>query len=165
MATSVAVMDRGAIAQFGTPTSIYEQPNSRFVAEFFGAANILEGAAHGQMPGRPGLPPPFVRCAALGIDIVTSPTEGIDDGRQVGVAVRPERITLSTDKPDGVANSAQGEVREVSYLGDRSICHVEMAPGLTMRTTIDTRYGRAPPRHGDRVWLAWSARDAIVLHD
>ena len=56
------------------------------------------------------------------------------------MAVRPERITLSTDKPDGVANSAQGEVREVSYLGDRSICHVEMAPGLTMRTTIDTRY-------------------------
>jgi len=165
MATSVAVMKRGGIAQFGTPMAIYEQPTSRFVAEFFGGANILEGDAHGQMPGRPGLPPPFVRCAALGIDIVTSPTRGIGDGRQVGVAVRPERITLSAARPEGVENIAPGEVREVSYLGDRSICHVEVAPGLTLRATIDTRHGKARPRRGDKVWLGWASRDAIVLHD
>jgi putrescine transport system ATP-binding protein len=155
MATSVAVMDRGGIAQFGTPVTVYEQPHSRFVADFFGAANILEGEAAGQI----------VRCPALGIDIVAHRSPDIDDGKQVGVAIRPERIALSSEKPGDVENSAPGEVREVSYLGDRSICHVEMAPGLTMRAAIDTRYGKAQPRHGDKVWLAWAARDAIVLHD
>ena len=156
MATSVAVMDKGGIAQFGTPVTIYEQPASRFVAEFFGGANILDGEANGRS---------VVRCTALGMDIATMPTEGIDHGRRIGVAIRPERIALSSDKPEGFDNAVQGEVREVSYLGDRSICHVEMAQGLTVRAAIDTRYGKPLPRHGDRVWLAWAARDAIVLHD
>ena len=155
MATSVAVMNRGGIAQFGTPTAIYEQPHSRFVADFFGGANILEGEASGRI----------VRCRALGVDIVTDRTHETGDGSPVAVAIRPERIVLSSEKPGDVENSAPGEVREVSYLGDRSICHVELAPGLTVRATIDTRYGKARPRHGDKVWLAWAARDAIVLHD
>ena len=51
MATSVAVMNKGGIAQFGTPTAIYEQPHSRFVADFFGGANILEGEASGHKAG------------------------------------------------------------------------------------------------------------------
>ncbi|MBX3500288.1 MAG: ABC transporter ATP-binding protein [Alphaproteobacteria bacterium] len=156
MASSVAVMDKGGIAQFGTPTSIYEQPASRFVAEFFGGANILEGEARAST---------LVRCAMLGIDIVTMPTQGIDDGRTIGLAIRPERIALSRDRPEDIDNIAQGEVREVSYLGDRSICHVEMAVGLTMRAAIDTRYGKPRPGPGEKVWLAWTARDTIVLRD
>jgi len=155
MATSVAVMNKGGIAQFGTPVAIYEQPTSRFVAEFFGGANILEGEARG---------PSIVHCTALGMNIATMPTEGIDDGRKIGIAIRPERIVLSSDRPEGLENATQGEVREVSYLGDRSICHVEMTPRLTMRAAIDTRYGKPQPRHGDKVWLAWTARDAVVLH-
>ena len=165
MATSVAVMNQGGIAQFGTPVQVYEQPTSRFVAEFFGGANILEGEAFLQMPGRPGQGPSIVRCPALGIDIVTYPTRGIGDGRKVGVAVRPERVVLSKDKPTDLENAAPGEVRQVSYLGDRSICHVEMAPGLLMRAAIDTRHGKARPKHGEKVWLGWAKRDAIVLHD
>jgi putrescine transport system ATP-binding protein len=153
MASKVAVMNKGAIAQFGTPTEIYEQPRSRFVAEFFGGANILEGVASGRI----------VRCAALGVDIVTS--SPVDDGKPVGVAIRTERIALSSAKPEGVDNSAPGAVRAVSYLGDRSICHVEMAPGLTMRAAIDTRHGQPRPSPGEKVWLAWAARDAIVLGD
>jgi len=155
MATSVAVMNRGGIAQFGAPAAVYERPTSRFVAEFFGGANILEGEASGRL----------VRCRALGIDIVTREKIDTGDGKPVGVAIRTERTLLSSEKPGDVENSAPGEVRAVSYLGERSICHVEMAPGLTMRAAIDTRHGKPPPRHGDKVWLAWAARDAIVLHD
>jgi putrescine transport system ATP-binding protein len=156
MATSVAVMNKGGIAQFGTPVAIYEQPGSRFVAEFFGGANILDGEAS---------TPTIVRCPTLGMEIATMPAQGIVDGRPVGVAIRPERIALSSDRPEDFENVLQGVVREVSYLGDRSICHVEMAPGLTMRAAIDTRYGKSQPRHGDKVWLAWTKRDAIVLTD
>jgi putrescine transport system ATP-binding protein len=153
MASSVAVMNRGGIAQFGAPSEVYERPSSRFVAEFFGGANILEGEASGRL----------VRCAALGISVVTTSTHG--DGKPVGMAIRAERILLSSEKPEGADNCAPGEVRAVSYLGERSICHVEMAPGLTMRAAIDTRHGRPPPRQGEKVWLAWAARDTIVLQD
>jgi putrescine transport system ATP-binding protein len=156
MASSVAVMNRGGIAQFGTPMAIYERPASRFVAEFFGGANILEGEA------LPGEGPPIVRCPALGIDIVTHRAHDIAEGRRVGVAIRPERVTLSMKQPADSENSASGAVREVSYLGDHSICHVEMAPGLIMRAAIDTRHGNPRPQHGDK---AWAARDAIVLND
>ncbi len=153
MASKVAVMDRGAIAQFGAPAEVYERPASRFVAEFFGGANILEGEASGRL----------VRCPALGIDIVTDRTSDIGDGKPIGVAIRPERIVLSSDRPEDAENRAPGAVRAVSYLGDRSICHVEMASGLTLRAAIDTHHGKPPPRHGETVWLAWAARDAIVL--
>ena len=155
MATSVAVMDKGDIAQFGAPAALYERPASRFVAEFFGGANVLEGEVSGRV----------VRCRALGIDVVAQPTADIGDGTLVGVAIRAERIALSSAKPAGVDNSAPGEVRAVSYLGDRSVCHVEVAPGMTMRAAIDTRHGKPPPSHGEKVWLAWSARDAVVLRN
>ena len=155
MASKVAVMDRGTIAQLGTPTTIYERPRSRFVADFFGSANILEGEAAGRL----------VRCPALGIDIKTDHAADAGDGRRVGVAIRPERIALSTHRPEGADNAAMGVVQALSYLGDRSICHVEMAPGLTLRAAIDTRHDQPRPGHGDNIWLAWAARDAIVLGD
>src|SRR5947208_704152 len=45
MATRVAVMNRGRLAQIGTPADIYERPNSRFVADFVGAVNLFEADA------------------------------------------------------------------------------------------------------------------------
>ena len=76
MASRVAVMHQGRLAQIGAPAEIYERPNSRFVADFVGAVNLFEGDA---MPGS---------------------SEGC------AVAVRPENLRLSAHRPDGFSLAA-----------------------------------------------------------
>ncbi|MYF51974.1 MAG: ATP-binding cassette domain-containing protein, partial [Gammaproteobacteria bacterium] len=69
LATRIAVMDAGRFVQVGTPTEIYEYPNSRFVADFFGAINLFEGRADASDPSR-------IICAETGVVIHADPLAG-----------------------------------------------------------------------------------------
>jgi spermidine/putrescine ABC transporter ATP-binding subunit len=147
MSTRVAVMDQGRVVEIGTPREIYERPKSRFVADFIGAANILDAEPGG--PGRVGLP-------GLGID--TWAAEGLSG--KGWVALRPERIALSHAAPPGGPWPA-GTVEACAFHGDFSLYRVKLDGGAEVR--VAAAITSADPVSGDRVFLSWPADAPVVL--
>jgi putrescine transport system ATP-binding protein len=158
VADRIGVMDQGRLIQVATPSELYEQPNSRWVADFIGDVNLAEG-----------------RLVEAGADtVVESPTigrlrasavSGAKPGDTVWVALRPEKVRLALEPP-GTAheNCVSGTVRDIAYLGDLSIYKVELERGFVMQAAVAniTRLTERAVTWDDRVWLTW-ARDAGVV--
>ena len=167
MAHRMAVMDRGRVQQVGTPAEIYEQPQSRFVAEFIGEVNLFEGEFLGVRDGRAQ-----VRIAGLQAPLELERPSGsasADDvlpaGAAVAVAVRPEKIRLEPCTGAFATNRASGRVKVVGYLGDISAFHVEMPDGRVVRVTRpnEGRGASAAFSQGTEVDLVWDADAPVML--
>jgi putrescine transport system ATP-binding protein len=156
MASRMAVMSKGRLVQVGTPAQIYEHPSCRFVADFIGAVNLFEGriASAGAVLA--------VDCPDLGRAI--SVAGAAPPGAAVAVAVRPERIALST-QPLDLANRVRGTVREIAYRGEASTYHVAVGGGRLVRVTLPNAGsgGAPPPAAGATVWLGWDAQAGVLL--
>ncbi|MCC2111240.1 MAG: polyamine ABC transporter ATP-binding protein, partial [Hyphomicrobiales bacterium] len=159
VADRIAVMDHGVMIQVATPAEIYEQPNSRYVADFIGDVNLIEGKVD-------NVNGDAVKITPSGIDarfeIAQAPEVAVDD--TVWLALRPEKISLSMEPPaDTSVNCVAGEVWDIAYLGDLSIYHVRLASGITVKSaqTNATRLIERPITWEDKVYLSWT-RDAGV---
>ena len=160
LATRIGVMNQGEIAMIGEPTDIYEFPNSRFVAGFIGSVNMFEGLVTEDEPDHVR-----IRSAEAGTDIYVG--HGVDcaPDQTLWWAIRPEKISLSRDRPLGDANIARGVVEDIGYLGDMSVFQVRLASGKLVRVT------RANSLRGDPsaitwdevVWCSWSDTSGSVL--
>ncbi|ASG21914.1 polyamine ABC transporter ATP-binding protein [Nitrospirillum amazonense] len=165
MSTRIAVMDHGAIAQVGTPTEIYEYPNSRFTAEFIGSVNMFEGNIVESEPDHS-----LIRSAEAGCDLYVTHTAHLAAGSHCWVAIRPEKVSITKEKPaeaDGGRNVTRGVVREIAYLGDISIYQIDLASGKRVRATAPnvTRRTELPITWDDEVWLSWRPFAGVVLTD
>ena len=162
LASRIAVMDHGAVVQMGTPAEVYEAPKTRFVADFFGTANLLECTVSG---------------CARGVVTVHSPECGgallVDDagtfsvGQSVCVALRPEKVRLSKTPPtDGGTNHVKGVVWQLGYLGNRSTYQIKTASGkiVTAFAQNDRRTVEWSIDWNDEVYLSWDANAAVLLH-
>ncbi|MQY06599.1 ABC transporter ATP-binding protein [Actinomadura macrotermitis] len=149
MSGRIAVMQAGRIAQEGTPREIYQRPGTRFVADFVGTTNFLEGtrAAGGRVE------------TPVGALDVASGADGGKTGEQVLLAVRPEAVRLHLSEPAGTPNVITGEVERVMFVGECVDCHVRVGetvwvtrqdPGLTAAS-------------GDTVWLELPADRISVI--
>jgi putrescine transport system ATP-binding protein len=154
MASRIAVMDKGRIAQIGRAAEIYEWPRSRFVADFVGAVNLFDGVlAAGfntlalKVPGL-GEPLPLPEGVDLPVDSDAS------------LAVRPEKLRLSMARPDGFAVTAT--VEGVNYQGAVSTVHLTIASGLGLKAQMSSAAAAAFER-GVTVWASWNPADAVVL--
>ncbi|MGH8179570.1 MAG: ABC transporter ATP-binding protein [Steroidobacteraceae bacterium] len=164
LATRMGVMDRGRIVQVGTPAEIYESPVNRFVADFIGSVNLLEGKV--VAAGADGL---VIRCDPFGCTVRAAQRVECAPGDTVWAAIRPEKITLTgTAPPDEVAprdNHMRGKVREIAYMGDVSICLVEIDCGKVLRVTLPNRTGLTAQRdlkHAS-VTLSWDDASPVIL--
>ncbi len=162
LADRIAVMDHGKIVQIGTPSEIYEQPNSRYVADFIGNINLLEGNITGIEGGAVRL-----GCSGTGVIVEVAQLEiQAEVGDAAWFAVRPEKIGVSLSPPaDKSVNAVPGEVWDIGYLGDISIYHVRLATGATLKATVAnaTRMVERPITWEDKVWLNWSRDSGVVL--
>ncbi|NML74825.1 ABC transporter ATP-binding protein [Rhizobium sp. S-51] len=161
----IAVMDKGIIMQVATPTEIYEAPNSRYVADFIGDINILEGKLVSVERRGEG---DFVTVACDGGFTVNVEQHSCQatPGAQVAFAIRPEKVHISTEKPaEGAANALEGEVWDIGYLGDFSVFIVKLADGSTFRAAQAnvSRLVDRPITVDDKVWLTWPADAGLVL--
>ncbi len=120
MSDRIAVMDKGIIAQTGTPAEIYEAPNSRYVADFIGSVNILEGKVVSTGDGPVEIDGPDGKF----VGAVRSKAPA--DGETAWFAIRPEKMRVSREKPDGVDNAIRGEVWDIGYLGDMTIVNIRL---------------------------------------
>jgi putrescine transport system ATP-binding protein len=162
VSTRMAVMNEGQVAQLGTPGEMYEYPASRFVADFLGDVNLLEGRV--VEAGREQV---RVHSPEAGCDILADRGDGLVPGETVWVAIRPEKFALAKEPPpgDGAANSVDGEVWDIGYLGDVSVYHVRLAGGAVVRCTQANRLRlvERPVTWEDRVWLTWAPDASVIL--
>jgi len=161
----LGVMNRGRIAQVGTPSDIYESPATRFVADFIGSVNMFEGQISDEGAD-------FVRihCGELGCEVRAERALTCARGATVWTAIRPEKITLSRLAPSvaGAAaaeNAVRGTVREIAYMGDMSIYLVQLDSGKILRVTSPnvTRGTERPIAREEKVWLSWHGSSPVVL--
>jgi putrescine transport system ATP-binding protein len=159
LATRIGVMDHGEIVQVGTPRQIYEFPQTRFVADFIGSVNLFEGRLVEDEPD-------FVRvqCAELPATVLIDHGISAPPNAPLWIAVRPEKINLSSVAQQHPDNWAHGVIREIAYLGDWSVFLVRLDSGREVRATVANN-SRKPEEQFVRdssVYLSWDASSPVV---
>ena len=162
LASRVAVMDKGIIRQIGTPTDVYENPNSKFVADFIGSINLFEGTVRSIKDGLASVDVP-----ALGQIIVAKADKSSSVGAHTNVAVRPEKFTVTREKPKGAENTIQGVVNDLGYFGKDSLYRIQVASGTVLSiSVVNARRAGENERIAqwdDKVWLSFDASSVILL--
>jgi putrescine transport system ATP-binding protein len=156
----IGVMNRGGLVQVASPTEIYEQPNSRWVAGFVGDVNLIEAEVAGAEAGGHALE------AAGGVRLRVAQKIDAPAGTMLWIAVRPEKILVATDVPAAAGeNVLAGVVQDIGYLGDISVFKVKTDNGLVLKATVANRARTIEQaiNRGDRVWLRWTADAGVVL--
>src|SRR5712691_2533533 len=159
VADRIGVMDHGRLIQVGTPPEIYERPNSRWVADFIGEINLIEGRVVDV-----GASDTVIASAAAGRLRALSPTDA-KPGDVVWVALRPEKVRIAHAPPTEGENCVVGQVGNIGYLGDLSVYKVRLDNGIVMKAAVAnvTRLVERPIGWDDRVWLSWAPEAAMVL--
>ena len=158
VSTRLAVMREGQIAQLGEPHQVYEAPNSRYVAEFIGDVNILEGVVENAGSGT-------VRLADGGV----AELGGARDlpGGAVAFALRPEKIAIERriDGSELGANALDGKVEDIAYLGDMSVYNVRLDSGKLVRVARTNRFRalEEPITWENPVRLSWDSSALVVF--
>jgi putative spermidine/putrescine transport system ATP-binding protein len=155
MSDRIAVMNGGRVEQIGTPTEIYNQPTTRFVADFIGDTNIFRGERVG---------PSLDVGKSLILALPPAETQGTG---VLSVALRPEKIRLSprTDATITAGSSAHGIVENTNFLGGAVLYRITLEGGhrvLVQQPNAGTSRLFVP---GDGVTLDWTPADLVVLKD
>lgn len=163
VASRVAVMVDGKLAQVATPDQIYEAPNSTYVADFIGDVNLIEGVVDVSDANTPegGM---AIRWSSTEDPIIAVTGAPLPAAASCTFAIRPEKVSISSEKPDA-ANVMSGKILDIAYLGNISTYHVEVAPGLVIKAqaTNVRRVSRRNLTWEDHVYLSWTDTAGVVL--
>ena len=188
MSDRIAVMSHGKVLQVGTPTEIYERPTGRFVADFIGETNFLEGKVEAierhlgsaansssidnsqpSMSNAPSDAANQVMALRLvdGLLVRGMSSRPLSAGSAAVLSLRPEKVRLSVAEPPGdIANRFRAQVESVSYIGSDTRIEVRLGERLisvweqNTRSTLDRNAYWQPGEEG-HLW--WPADNALVL--
>ncbi|MET0382077.1 MAG: polyamine ABC transporter ATP-binding protein [Burkholderiaceae bacterium] len=158
MASRIAVMSEGRFVQVGAPAEVYEMPATRFVADFIGNVNLMEGTVTVDQPDHA-----VVDCADCRHHVGHGITGAL--GMPVTIALRPEKIARQREKPADEFNAAAGVIQELSYFGASTVYRLRLASGRMLAVSManTARHREDGFNRGDAVWAAWSAQAHVVL--
>ena len=161
MSDRVGVMGNGRLVQVGAPQELYNRPATRYVADFVGEANIIEGRV---VECRNG-----VATIAIAADSGVMVSAEADAQRErdstVFVVVRPERIEVRPVAKRS-AGALAGTVREVAFVGAHRKLAIEVMDGLVIKALVDARRGdEAATSAGAVVELSWRSADASLTDE
>ncbi|MCG4529104.1 MAG: ABC transporter ATP-binding protein [Clostridiales bacterium] len=153
MSDRIAVMRDGVILQMGAPMEIYERPATRFVADFIGESNVLEGRVTGVKEGMLSVETPAggVQCWGQGFGV----------GDALCVAIRPEYLRISREPVDGF--SLPATVKDFIYMGALIKTSLDLKNGQEVK--LSRLEADSSLREGDAVHLWWEAEKAVAIHD
>ena len=158
MSERIAIFNDGVIEQADSPSELYENPRSRFVADFVGETNFLEGRIASIDNG-------IARIEGNGV-FVGRTSKGLSTGQRAAVAIRPERLQIyrNDETPADQGGSAAGVVSDVVYLGRlrKYIAKLDGGGELVALTQANVR-GLDGVSIGSRVTFSWRPTDAKVL--
>jgi iron(III) transport system ATP-binding protein len=124
MSDRVVVMDKGIIAQVGTPRTVYQSPKTPFVANFIGSTNLLTGEMVSSN---------LVRCGNI---LLEAKLEDIEVNSQIAIVIRPEAILLldNSEQIDNLTNVLSAEIEGIEFLG--SVYHLTLRPDGNAKATV-----------------------------
>ena len=159
VASRIAIMDKGIVAQVDTPAMIYEAPKNRYVSDFIGDVNFIEGKVTAQQDEEVTLH------SVGGNDYVMQSDKPLETGSTAWLSIRPEKITVSKEKPVDRRNMLQGKVDDIAYSGSISTYHVRLGNGdlVKAQMTNQRRLSNRAITWEDDVWLSWTDTAAIAL--
>ncbi|HEX5371951.1 MAG TPA: ABC transporter ATP-binding protein [Aquabacterium sp.] len=164
MATRIGIMSEGRILQVGTPHEIYETPASRFVADFIGNVNLMDGTLVVDEPDH-------VEIASA--DCRHHVGHGITGhiGMTVHVALRPEKIRISrfapvsSDRLSVPMNQVQGRIKDMAYFGSYTVYHLQLPSGHMLKVSQSNteRHPDDTLSWDDLAWAWWTPSAHVVL--
>jgi putrescine transport system ATP-binding protein len=162
VASRIAVMRAGKLEQVSQPAEMYELPACRYVADFVGDVNILEGTLGAVADGVAEL---GWREDAPALRVATRERPTPTNGSTVWLSVRPEKVQISATKPEGVDNCVAGTVWDIAYTGSTSTYHVRLKDGTIIKSQAVNQRALAdrPFTWEDEVWLHWPAEAGVLL--
>jgi putative spermidine/putrescine transport system ATP-binding protein len=152
MSDRIAVLDRGKIARIDTPRAIYDQPGSRFVAEFIGESSFLDVEVVDGI------------CRAAG-SVIRAPNVPVARGRCV-MMLRPERLRILDGSESEAMNRFEGKVLSAIYQGDTLLLQLVLGDGSNVSLRMATRGDDAPPpAAGSPITVGIAVSDTVLLAD
>ena len=157
MSDRVAVMRDGKLIQCGSPTELYEEPKTTFVANFLGKSNFLRGRVESHAEGS------FVFSTGSARFVQATPNEARPSiGSSVAVALRPEKIAVMA-KGDTLDNAVTGTVVEWSYFGSKSRLVIDTPALGQVAVVIPSWSFGNPPSKGQQVTVGWDSRAGMQV--
>ena len=157
MADRIAVMSEGRFLQVGAPSEVYEYPNCRFVADFVGNVNLVDGE----------ITVDDAEKTVVQSDVCSFFVgHGISGhlGMQVTVALRPEKIHLSLDDLANTHNTVACTVDSLSYFGSYTSYHLKMGNGQLLQAWVtNTNRHHENIEIGQKLWAHWYDNAMVVL--
>jgi iron(III) transport system ATP-binding protein len=155
MSDRIAVFNHGKACQIGPPKALYERPANRFVADFIGINNLIEGK---------------VRSAAgtaLRAETALGEISAIQDGSlrpgdPCVICIRPENITLA-DHAGGERNRFAGKIALASYLGNTLRYEVDLGNGITFKADVGDPWHHEQLSMGAAVALSCAVGSALAI--
>lgn len=149
----IALMNQGRIVQVGTPSDLYERPNSEFVAGFIGESTLVEGTVVGTPDGGLALEP--------GDGTPLLPGSGhVRAGERAALLLRPEKLRIA---PELSGSGLPATVLDLVYVGDISRLELQLPGGLRITAKQPNRRDVFCPAVGQLVRLQWAREDALLL--
>lgn len=152
MSDRIGVMNEGQLLQIGTPEEIYERPANRFVADFIGQTNLLDGTVESA----------DTVCLHNGTRIAVRTDRAT--GTSVGLSLRPERVDLHAGPAPTGTTALDGTLDAVTYLGNALICSVAL-DWMEVEVRVENAGAVAVPAPGDPVHLTWADGALAVVDD
>lgn len=163
MASRIAIMSDGQLKQVGTPSDIYDYPNSRFTAEFMGETNILPGKV-----SEDDVDHVIIHCPDLAQPVFLGHGITGPEDQKIWLSIRPEDINIHRTRPEGEYNWAAGMVKEIAYLGSFGIFHVQLPSGKIIKSQVLSSYweqNNIPmPTWDEKVYISWPDNQASPLN-
>jgi ABC-type Fe3+/spermidine/putrescine transport system ATPase subunit len=156
-------MNQGRIEQLGTPTELYEQPATRFVASFIGESNFLDGrvlATDGRV----------CQVDVPGVGVLRAPArEGMQTNQDVALTVRPEKMVFAGEPMQGEVSAERHDalvgatIEAVIFVGETRRYEARLRGGQRVVVKRQNRTGIHAHERGDEVQLAWHLADSRVV--
>jgi spermidine/putrescine transport system ATP-binding protein len=161
MSDRIAVMSGGKVLQIGSPTEIYERPNCRFVADFIGESNFVQGRVSAIDGSRATVVTPD------GLALCGQSYQPLRVDEPAFISIRPEKARLAQQEPPSAQNCFQVIVDRVAYIGSDTRIRVRLGQerlfDIWEQNTRSTLDRDAYWRQGERGYLWWPVENALVL--
>ena len=162
MASRIAIMSDGQLMQVGTPSDIYDYPNSRFTAEFMGETNILPGTVT-----EDGSDHTVIHCPDVEQPVYLGHGISGPEEQNIWLSIRPEDINIYREQPQQEYNWSVGIVKEIAYLGSFGIFHIQLPSGKIIKSQVLSSYWEQSnipmPTWEEKVYISWPDDQASPL--
>jgi putrescine transport system ATP-binding protein len=160
LSTRIGVMNNGIVVQTDEPRDVYEYPNSKFVAEFIGSVNMFAGRVI-----QDEVDSVTIASKEAGSQLTVNHGINCAPDQQAHVAVRPEKIRITAEKPQQSTNCVYGYIEDYAYMGNMTVYKVRLYSGKEVRVTQPNFNRKSMERltWDQEVYLSWDEESSVVL--